>query len=75
METNPPPVSVVAARNIKSHLVDQGLTKNALAIKAKIPATTFDRKLGRPEQFTLKDLGDIAEALNVTFEHLIKGAA
>jgi len=75
METEPTAISAVAARNIKIELVDRSLTKNALAIKAGIPSTTFDRKLNHPEQFTLKDLGFIAKALDVPFTDLLKGAA
>jgi DNA-binding Xre family transcriptional regulator len=75
MENKPAAISAVAARNIKLELVDRSLTKNALATKAGIPSTTFTRKLDHPEQFTLKDLGSIAEALDVRFEDLLKDAA
>jgi len=75
METNHPPIAATAVRNIKAHLFDQDLSKNALAIKAGIASTTFARKFEHPEQFTLAEIGKIAEALNVTFPDLIKDAA
>ena len=75
METNHPPIGATAVRNIKLQLVDQDLTKNALAIKAGIASTTFTRKLEHPEQFTLAEIGKIAAALNVTFPDLLKTAA
>ena len=75
MEIKKTAVSEVAARNIKLELVDQDIRKNALAIKAGIPSTTFDRKLNNPGQFTLKELGSIAEALDLRFEDLFKGTA
>jgi len=75
MDQNNPTISAVAARNIKLALVDRDLKKNALAIKAGIPTTSFDRKLNHPEQFTLKDLGCIAQALDIHFADLLKDAA
>ena len=76
MDKNNPTLSALAARNIKLALVDQDLTKNALAIKAGIPSTSFDRKLNHePEKFTLKDLGCIAQALDLHFADLLKDAA
>jgi DNA-binding phage protein len=75
MAKNNTAVSEVAARNIKLGIVDQKLTTNALATKARIPRTTFDRNLSEPERFTLKQLGNIAEALDIQFEDLFKGAA
>jgi DNA-binding Xre family transcriptional regulator len=75
METKPT-ASAAAARKIKFGLVDNKLTRNALAVRAGIPTTTFSRKLDqKPEAFTLKELGDIAEALGIQFEDLFRSAA
>lgn len=62
-------------KNIIHNLKEKNLSRNALAIKAGIASATFYRKMGHPEQFTLKDLGSIAEALEVPFIELIKDAA
>lgn len=62
-------------RNIKRGRIDQDLTKNALAIKAGIASTTFNRKLNCPADFTLRELGQVAEALNVKLVDLIKADA
>jgi DNA-binding Xre family transcriptional regulator len=76
MEPKRTDVTAVATKNIKLGIVDKKLTRNALAVQAGIPASSFNRKLDiRPELFTLKDLGDIAEALGVQFEDLIRDAA
>lgn len=75
MEHTHPSIGAVAARNIKLELVDRNISKNALATKAGIPATTFTRNLDRPENFTLKHLADIATALGVKFTDLLKDAA
>lgn len=68
-------IGAVAARNIKLELVDRSISRNALATKAGIPATTFTRNLDRPENFTIKHLNDIADALGVSFFDLLKDAA
>jgi len=76
METNPTvEIHSTTKRNILVRLVDKGLTKNSLATTAGIPSTTFDRKLKHPEQFTLKDLGSIAQALDIELKELFKDAA
>lgn len=68
--------SAVAIRNIKIGLVDSGITQNALALRAGISSTTFDRKFkARPEKFTIDELEMIAAALDLKFEDLFKEAA
>ena len=75
METNGGAIHA-AARKIKWELVDRNITRNALAIEAGIPSTSFTRKLDKhPEQFTLKDLGSIAQALDIELLELFKDAA
>ena len=68
-------ITATAKRNIIVSIVDKGLTRNAVAIKAGIPSTTFIRKLDHPEQFTLKDLGSIAQALEIELTELLRDAA
>jgi transcriptional regulator with XRE-family HTH domain len=64
-----------AARKIKLELIDKNLTKNALATRAGIASTSFTRKLEHPEQFTLKDLGSIAQALEIDLTDFFQDAA
>jgi len=76
METNPTvEIHSTTKHNILHKMIDKGLKQNALAINAGIPSTTFDRKLKHPEQFTLKDLGSIAQALDIELKDLFKDAA
>jgi hypothetical protein len=74
METNEGAISA-AARKIKLEIVDQNINRHALATKAGIPPTSFTRKLDHPEQFTLKDLGSIAQALEIQLADLFREAA
>lgn len=68
--------SAVALRNIKLGMLDSGIKQNALATKAGISSTTFDRKFkARPERFTIDELEMIAAALDLKFEDLFKDAA
>jgi len=68
-------ITETAKRNICLKIVDKGLNRNLLATKAGIPSTSFNRKLDHPEQFTLKDLGSIAQALEIDLTELFKDAA
>lgn len=62
-------------KNIILGLAEKRLSKNALAVRAGIPSATLYRKLEHPEQFTLRDLGSIAAALEIPFVELLKDAA
>ncbi|AHB31646.1 putative transcriptional regulator [Arthrobacter phage vB_ArS-ArV2] len=75
MEIEEADISAVTGRNIKLGLLDKNLSRNALALRAGIPSTTFTRKLNCPTDFTLRELGQVAEALDVKVVDLIKGAA
>jgi len=74
METTGGAINATAS-TIKRELTNRDLTKNALATKAGIPGTSFDRKLKHPEQFTLKDLGSIAQALDIELKDFFQDAA
>lgn len=74
-EIQTPPPGAVAARKIKIEIVDQGITRHALAVKAGFAPSTFGRRLDRPEQFTIEELGEVAAALNLSFTDLFKDAA
>ena len=75
MENNTTDIRSVTRRNILVQIVDKGTNRNALATAAGIPGTSFNRKLDHPEQFTLKDLGSIAQALDIELKDLFKDAA
>lgn len=73
MATNYTAVSTAAKRNILLRIIDTGTSRSAVAAKAGISSSTFHRKLNKnPEQFTLKDLGDIAQALEIELTDLLK---
>jgi hypothetical protein len=75
MGTNHTAVSTATKRNILLGILDKGTSRSAVAAKAEISSSTFHRKLKHPEQFTLKDLGDIAQALEIDLKDLLKDAA
>ena len=58
-------VTATTNHNILVRISQQGTTKNALAHKAGIPKTTFNRKIDGHAGFTLAELGQIAEALGL----------
>ncbi|GAP53830.1 hypothetical protein AHiyo6_03950 [Arthrobacter sp. Hiyo6] len=63
METKTNAISAATNRNILLGILERNTSKNAIAIKAGIPSTTFTRKLNGDGDFTLRELGKIAEAL------------
>jgi len=65
METNATALSAATKQNILLGILEKGTTKNATALKANIASTTFTRKLNNPADFTLRELGQIAEALDL----------
>jgi DNA-binding Xre family transcriptional regulator len=64
MQTNNEAVATAIKRNILFGLLDQEISKNEAATRAGIPSSTFHRKLKNPEGFTLRELGQIAQALD-----------
>ena len=75
MATNYTAVSTATKRNILLGILDKGTSRSATAAKAGISSSTFHRKLNNPEQFTLKDLGSIAQALDIELTDLFQDAA
>lgn len=75
MGTNTSALSATTKQNILLGILEKGTTKNAVALKAGIAPTTFDRKLKNAGAFTVAELGQIAEALDLKFADLIKEAA
>ncbi|UDL14880.1 helix-turn-helix DNA binding domain protein [Arthrobacter phage Sarge] len=65
----------VITKKIEQELKSQGLNRNALVNMTRIPKSTLYRNIEQPEQFKCSELGQIAEALGLTLEELIKDAA
>ena len=65
METTATQVTAATNHNIILGIVKQGTTRNAVAKKAGIPSTTFNRKVDGYSDFTLRELGAVAEALGL----------
>lgn len=68
-------LSAATTRNIEQALATKDITRNALAIKSGIPKSTLYRNLDHPDKFTLRELGQIAQALEIPFAELVKDAA
>jgi len=71
MDTSTTQVTAVTNLNILQGIKRRDTTKNAVARKAGIPATTFDRKINGKADFTLRELGAIAEALHLTLGDIL----
>lgn len=72
-----PNTAVVAAtnRNILLEILTRGTSKNAIATRAGISTSSFHRKVTGKTDFTLRELGKVAEALEVKIEDIIRNAA
>jgi DNA-binding phage protein len=64
METNDGDITAATNRNILLGIVETKNSRNAVAREAGIPLTTFNRKLDGHGDFTLRELGQIAKALD-----------
>jgi DNA-binding phage protein len=64
MESRAAEITSATNRNILLGILEKGSNRNAVATKAGIPTTTFNRKLNGDGDFTLRELGKIAEALD-----------
>lgn len=77
MGTNNTAVITTATRdNILREIDAKGTSKAAVARDADIPMTTFDRKISdNPKyNFTIPELGDIAEALGIELADILPAA-
>jgi DNA-binding phage protein len=75
MGTNVSAISAATKQNILLGILEKGTSKNAVAAKAGIPSTTFDRKLKNAGTFTVEEIGQIAEALGLHLDDLLRSAA
>lgn len=57
--------------NILLHILRKNTSRNALARSAGLAPTTFNRKIDGHNDFTLRELGSIAEALNVQLDKIL----
>ena len=73
MATNYSAVTTATNENIVLGIHRKGTSKNAIATKAGIPISTFTRKLNNTGDFTLRELGQIAEALDLDLADILPG--
>ncbi|MHC6592393.1 helix-turn-helix domain-containing protein [Arthrobacter sp. C152] len=71
MATNYTAVTTATNRNILLGILSKGTSKNATATKAGIPISTFNRKINNTGDFTLSELGKIAEALDLQLADIL----
>lgn len=71
MGTTTTRVTAVTNLNILQEIKNRNTNKNAVAQQAGIPKTTFNRKVDGKADFTLAELGDIAEALGITLGDIL----
>ena len=75
METNTSAVVTATNRNILLEILTRGTSKNAIATRADISTSSFHRKVTGKTDFTLRELGKVAEALDLKLTDIIKDAA
>ena len=71
MGTKTAALSEATRQNILQGIRNKDTTKNATAINAGIAPTTFDRKLKNAATFTVEELGQIAETLDLKITDII----
>lgn len=71
METNTDEITSATITNILVGIVRKGSSKSSLAKSAGIPLTTFSRKINGHGDFTLRELGDIAKALDLVLADIL----
>lgn len=64
METKATAIIAATNRNILLGIVERNTNRNAVARKANIAPTTFNRKLDGVTDWTIPELGRVAEALD-----------
>ena len=75
MEPNNAAVVTATNRKILLEILTRGTSKNAIATRADISTSSFHRKVTGKTDFTLRELGRVAEALEVKIEDIVKDAA
>jgi predicted transcriptional regulator len=65
MENNTDEITSTVNTNILVGIVRRSISKNAVARNAGIPLTTFSRKVNGHGDFTLRELGAIAAAIDM----------
>lgn len=71
MGTEQAAITAATTANIQQALRDKNLTRNELASRAGIAKSTFYRNMQRPEKFTVCEIGQIAEALDLGLIQLL----
>ena len=75
MGTEQAALSAAIGKNINQAREAQELSQHELALRANIAKSTFYRNMQQPEDFTFKELGKIAQALDRSVIDLIKEPA
>jgi len=75
MEPSNAAVVTATNRKILLEILTRGTSKNAIATRAGISTSSFHRKVTGKTDFTLRELGRVAEALEVKIEDIVKDAA
>jgi len=71
MATNIAEVISATNRNIRIGIADKNTTRNGLARASGLAPSTFNRKLDGHAEFTLKELGQIADALDLELKDIL----
>lgn len=75
MATNPTAeihqITSATNENILFHILRKNTNRNALARSAGLAPTTFNRKIDGHNDFTLRELGSIANALDVKLDKIL----
>jgi DNA-binding Xre family transcriptional regulator len=72
MGTEPARLSAAITKNIDRLCDAKDISKHELSERASIAKSTFYRNMKDPEKFTLRETGQIAEALNVGLIDILK---
>ena len=73
MGTEPARLNAAITKNIDQALEDQNITRHELSEMAGISKSTFYRNMKYPaEKFTIRETGQIAEALGVGLLDILK---
>ncbi|HEX9137312.1 MAG TPA: helix-turn-helix domain-containing protein [Nitrospirota bacterium] len=67
--------SAAITKNIEQALENKNLTRNELATRASIAKSTLYRNMNRPENFTIREAGEIAKALDLGLIDILKETA
>jgi DNA-binding Xre family transcriptional regulator len=65
-------LSAAITKNIEQALEQKKITKHELVARTSIAKSTFYRNMKRPEDFSCREVGEIAKALDLGITDLVK---